>query len=116
MHSESRTKVIEEGPVFEMQVPDAGEHRTFDVCVLRFDDAARAVNTNQLEHVKKRIELARKGEDKFEKGGALVVAFIHGWHHDHAAGLIAARSAPRGDLGLSAQRSRSADRSATHRK
>ena len=40
----------------------------------------------------------------------------HGWDHGDAAGLTATRSAARGDLGLSPQRSRRADRPAAHRK
>lgn len=81
MDSESRTRVVTEGCVFELPVHD-GFSDTFDVCVLRFDDAAHAVELDQLAHVKKRIELARAGRGSAE-GGALVVVFIHGWHHDH---------------------------------
>ena len=89
MSGDSRDIRVTDECVFELPVGPPRTDRTFDVCVLRFDDDARPVKQkrDQLEQVKERIELARSGrgraKDQDQNGAALVVVFIHGWHHNH---------------------------------
>jgi hypothetical protein len=59
-------------------VPAPSYEAWFHVAVVQFDDDGTAVNPSHLEAARQTIVTARQsGED-----GAIVVVFIHGWHHN----------------------------------
>ncbi len=52
--------------------------QSFDVCVIKFHDSGRYVDLTQLSEATNCIRQARQAN----RNGAVVVVFIHGWHHN----------------------------------
>ena len=52
----------------------------FDIAVIEFNDDGSYVDRSQLSAAAERIQQIRHADNN--KNGAIVVVFIHGWHHD----------------------------------
>jgi hypothetical protein len=57
---------------------DYPEDQSFDLAIVQFLDDGSLTDPTQLKRATEAIEAARR----LYKTGAVVVAFIHGWHHD----------------------------------
>lgn len=70
--------VIKVTEVHEGQVDKGPNHQSFDLSVIAFKDNGTLVDESQLVAAARCIDKARK---KPNINGALVIVFIHGWHH-----------------------------------
>ena len=83
----SNSELFPSGSVYSVILPDSVEvgqiasqpnDQSFDLAVVEYEDSGDFVHSSQLDNAIKCIENARINNPN----GAIVVLFIHGWHHN----------------------------------